>query len=171
MADKINLEIVTPRGKALSADADEVTAPGAAGEFGAMPGHVSLLVALRSGIVTYKQGPDSKRCAVGAGFAEVSAAKMTMLVDECVEREAVDPVAVRKDYQEAETQYNALVAKDVVLGENENERRVMVAKLNWLSTQLELCGEAAPALIRLLDEKQRQEDLRTEEANEEESQA
>lgn len=159
MADKLTLEIVTPKGRALSTNADEVTAPGAEGEFGAMPGHIPMLVSLRSGIVTYKQGADTKRCAVGAGFAEVTPGQVSMLVDDCVEREAVDPVQLRKDYQEAESAYNTLVAKDVIVGENEQERTTMVSRLNWLATQLELCGEAAPALIRLLEERVQAEEV------------
>ena len=72
MADKIQLEIVTPRGRALSAMVDEVTAPSVAGEFGVLPGHLPLLAALRTGIVTYRQGAETKRCAVGGGFAEAA---------------------------------------------------------------------------------------------------
>jgi F-type H+-transporting ATPase subunit epsilon len=153
MSEKLTLEIVTPKGRALSESADEITAPGAEGEFGAMPGHVPMLVALRSGIVTYKQGQDTKRLAVGGGFAEIGPSQLTMLVDDCVVREAIDPVALRKEYQEAESAYTTLTAKDIIVGENDDERTAMIGKLNWLATQLELCGEAAPALIRLLEER------------------
>ena len=38
-ADKIDLEIVTPKGKALSVTVDEVTAPSVQGEFGILPGY------------------------------------------------------------------------------------------------------------------------------------
>ena len=69
MADKIQLEIVTPKGRALEASVDEVTAPSVRGEFGVLPGHIPLLAALRAGIVTYRQGSETKRCAVGEGFA------------------------------------------------------------------------------------------------------
>ncbi len=54
--DKIQLEIVTPRGRALTASVDEVTAPSVNGEFGVLPGHLPLLAALRTGIVSYRQG-------------------------------------------------------------------------------------------------------------------
>ena len=55
MADSIRLEIVTPRGRALTADVDEVTAPGVEGEFGILPGHLPILAALRTGIVNYRR--------------------------------------------------------------------------------------------------------------------
>ena len=55
-ANKIELEIVTPKGRALTAMVDEVTAPSVQGEFGVMPGHLPLLAALRTGIVSVSFG-------------------------------------------------------------------------------------------------------------------
>src|SRR5579884_1142714 len=106
--DKIALEIVTPRGKALSADVDEVTAPSVQGDFGVLPGHLPLLAALRTGLVTYRQGGDTKRCAVGAGFAEAGPDKLVILTDEYTERDRIDPVVVRKDLAEVQQQLQKL---------------------------------------------------------------
>src|SRR4051812_37547199 len=103
-SDKIQLEIVTPRGKALDVTADEVTAPSVEGEFGVMPGHLPLLAALRTGIVTYRQGGDVKKCAVGAGFAEAGPTKVSILTDEFIQREQIDPVLVRKELGEVQQQ-------------------------------------------------------------------
>jgi F0F1-type ATP synthase epsilon subunit len=74
--DKILLEIVTPKGRALSVSADEVTAPSVDGEFGVLPGHLPLLAALRTGLVTYRVGGETKKCAVGPGFAEAGPDKV-----------------------------------------------------------------------------------------------
>ena len=64
MVDKDRaLEIVTPRGRALAASVDEVTAPSVNGEFGVLPGHLPLLAALRTGMVTYRQGSETTRVA------------------------------------------------------------------------------------------------------------
>ena len=68
-ADKIELEIVTPKGRALTESVDEVTAPSVQGEFGVLPGHLPTVSAIRAGIVTYKQGNELKKVAVGPGFA------------------------------------------------------------------------------------------------------
>jgi len=94
MADKIQLEIVTPRGRALSVSAEEVTAPSVDGEFGVMPGHLPLLAALRTGLVTYRVGGETKKCAVGPGFVEAGPDKVSIVTDEFTERDAIDPVLV-----------------------------------------------------------------------------
>ena len=48
-ADKIDLEIVTPKGRALSVQVDEVTAPSVQGEFGVLTGHLPVVASIRTG--------------------------------------------------------------------------------------------------------------------------
>ncbi len=151
MADKIALEIVTPRGRALTASVDEVTAPSVQGEFGVLPGHLPLLAALRTGLVTYREGSETKRCAVGAGFAEAGPDKLVILTDEYADREKVDPVVVRKDLAEVQQQLQKLEAvpiaapdakaADAATAQARAEREVLIARENWLAVQLELYGD------------------------------
>jgi F-type H+-transporting ATPase subunit epsilon len=162
MADKIELEIVTPKGRALSVAADEVTAPSVDGEFGVLPGHLPLLAAVRTGLVTYRQGGESKRVAVGPGFAEAGPDKLVILTDEFADREHIDPVVVRKDLAEVQEQLQTLEAVPMVAvgakgGEAEAvdaraKRDVLVAKENWLAAQLELYGDPPAATQRLYEE-------------------
>jgi F-type H+-transporting ATPase subunit epsilon len=162
MADKIQLEIVTPRGRALTTQVDEVTAPSVAGEFGVLPGHLPLLAALRTGIVTYRQGAETKRCAVGGGFAEAGPDRLIMLTDEYTEREGIDPVIVRKELAEVEEQLRKLESVPIVaadakgaapdLTEARARREQLVARENWLAVQLELYGDPPPATMRPYEE-------------------
>jgi F-type H+-transporting ATPase subunit epsilon len=162
MADAILLEIVTPRGRALAASVDEVTAPSVEGEFGVLPGHLPLLAALRTGIVTYRQGGETKRCAVGAGFAEAGPDKMVILTDEYIERPAIDPVLVRKELAEVEQELSKLEAIPIVAPEAKggdaaavdarSHRDHLIAKENWLAVQLELYGDPPAATQRPYEE-------------------
>ena len=162
MADRIQLDIVTPHGRALTASVDEVTAPSVEGEFGVLPGHLPLLAALRAGIVSYRQGNETKRCAVGPGFAEAGPDKLVILTDEYTEREQVDPVLVRKDLAEVERELAKLEGVPVVAAEAKGgdaaaidargQRAVLVARENWLAVELELYGDPPPATQRLHEE-------------------
>ncbi|HZU82059.1 MAG TPA: ATP synthase F1 subunit epsilon [Polyangiaceae bacterium] len=162
MADKIQLEIVTPRGRALTAAVDEVTAPSVAGEFGVLPGHLPLLAALKTGIVTYKQAGETKRCAVGGGFAEAGPDRLVMLTDEYAERDQIDPVVVRRDLADVQQQLQALgavpivaagaIGADAAAAEARARREVLVARENWLAAQLELYGDPPPATMRPFEE-------------------
>ncbi len=158
MDDKIQLEIVTPRGKALAASVDEVTAPSVHGEFGVLPGHLPLLAALRTGIVSYRVGSDTKQCAVGSGFAEAGPDKLLILTDEFTERASIDPVLVRTELAKVQQELGALegvaiVAPDTKGGDAQGaearaRRDVLVARENWLAVELELYGDPPPATQR-----------------------
>ena len=153
--DKILLEIVTPKGRALSEIVDEVTAPAKGGEFGVLPGHLPMLASLRTGIVTYRQGSgESKTCAVGSGFVEAGANKVLILTDEYIIRSGVDPVIVRSELADVQSQ----IAKTEESGKEGASADVasklaeLIAKENWLAAQLELYGDAPPATLRPYEE-------------------
>jgi len=158
MVDSIRLEIVTPRGRALLASVDEVTAPSVQGEFGVLPGHLPLLAALRTGIVAYRQGAETKRCAVGSGFAEAGPDKLVILTSDFAEREKIDPVVVRKELAEVQQQLTKIEGVPVAAADAKGadaaavgaraQRDALVAKENWLAAQLELYGDPLPATQR-----------------------
>lgn len=144
-SDKILLEIVTPRGIAMSAVVDEVTAPSVKGEFGVLPGHLPLLVALQTGLVSFRVGADTTRVAVGRGFAETGANKVLILTDEYVERSKVDPVLVRKELGEIQAQLDRGEGTE---GDAAEKRVLLIQRENWLAAQLELYGDPPPATMR-----------------------
>jgi F-type H+-transporting ATPase subunit epsilon len=158
MDDKIQLEIVTPRGRALVASVDEVTAPSVHGEFGVLPGHLPLLAALRTGIVSYRQGSDTRLCAVGSGFAEAGPDKLLILTDEFTERPGVDPVLVRTELAKVQQELVKLEGVPIAAADTKGadsqsaearaRREVLVARENWLAVELELYGDPPPATQR-----------------------
>lgn len=81
MAEKIKLEIVTPKGAVLSKDVDIVTAPGFAGEFGVLANHAPFLSTIKTGTLRYKIDSSEEEMMVSGGFCEVSANKITFLVE------------------------------------------------------------------------------------------
>jgi F-type H+-transporting ATPase subunit epsilon len=151
-ADKIDLEIVTPKGKALSASVDEVTAPSVQGEFGVLPGHLPVVAALRTGIVTYRQGTESKRVAVGPGFAEAGQNKLLILAEEYAERQQIDPVLVRKELAEVQVKLEKALSVIESTSETESEKKHLIDRENWLAAQLELHGDPPAATMRPFEE-------------------
>ncbi len=81
MADKIKLEVVTPKGAAISEEVDIVTAPGYAGEFGVLANHAPFLSTIKIGTLRYKVGDKETELMVSGGFCEVSNNKITFLVE------------------------------------------------------------------------------------------
>jgi len=81
MASTFRLRIVTPERQLLDQDVEEVTAPGAAGEFGVLPDHITFLTVLAPGRLVYKSGGRRHVLAIFGGYAEVADNVMTVLAD------------------------------------------------------------------------------------------
>jgi len=81
MAEKLKLEVVTPKGAVVSQEVDIVTAPGYGGEFGVLANHAPFLSTIKTGVLTYKTGAREETLMVSGGFCEVSNNKLTFLVE------------------------------------------------------------------------------------------
>jgi F-type H+-transporting ATPase subunit epsilon len=81
VAERLTLELATPSRLVVSAEVDEVVAPGSLGYFGVLPGHAPLLATLGIGEVTYRIGREEYHVAVSGGFAEVRNDKVIILAD------------------------------------------------------------------------------------------
>jgi F-type H+-transporting ATPase subunit epsilon len=90
MAEKIQLEIVTPKGAVVSEEVDIVTAPGYAGEFGVLANHAPFLSTIKIGNLTYKQGSATEEMMITGGFCEVSHNKITFLVESAERGHEID---------------------------------------------------------------------------------
>lgn len=90
LPEKIRLEIVTPERVIVSADVDMVTAPGALGEFGVLPGHTPMLTTLGIGRVAYRKEGETRELAVSWGYAEVGPEKVTILAEMAEQVEEID---------------------------------------------------------------------------------
>ena len=81
MAEKLQLEVVTPKGAVVNEEVDIVTAPGYGGEFGVLANHAPLLSTIKIGVLTYKKDGQEETLMVSGGFCEVSNNKMSFLVE------------------------------------------------------------------------------------------
>jgi len=90
MADKIQLEIVTPEKIALREAVDEVTLPGLDGELGILPEHTPLISQLKTGILSFRQGADRRQLHVSGGFVEVLSDRISVLSDVAERPEEID---------------------------------------------------------------------------------
>ena len=90
MAEKITLEVVTPKGAIVSDDVDIVTAPGYAGEFGVLANHAPFLSTIKVGTLRYKKDGSEVELMISGGFCEVSNNKITFLVESAEHGHEID---------------------------------------------------------------------------------
>lgn len=133
--DNINLEVVTRTGVALRISVDEVQAPSVHGEFGVLPGHLPLLAALRSGVLTWRVKSETHRAVIGPGFAEAGTEKVLVLTEHFVAEEEIDPTATKRSLEESREALASLAEQGVESGARYNE---FASRAEWCEAQLAL---------------------------------
>ncbi len=144
----IALDVVTPSGRVFSAATDELTLPAQAGDMGVLPGHLPIISGVRSGIVSCRVGSENKLFAIGRGFARVSETEVSLVVDDYLAKESVDPVQVRKELIEVNRELDGLMAKEMSGNDDADKLVKLTTRQNWLAVLLELHGDPAIATIQ-----------------------
>ena len=98
----MRFELATPTRLLVSADVDEVVAPGTEGYFGVWPGHAPFLTTLGAGELMYRQGREEHHVAVIGGFAEVTADRVIVLAEQAELPEEIDAARAERAKQRAE---------------------------------------------------------------------
>ena len=97
-----HFDLVSPERLLLSGEVEQVDVPGTEGDFGVLPDHAPMVAALRPGILTIKRDGGELKIVIFGGFAEVSAAGLTILADDAVMVEEFDAAALAQRIQAAE---------------------------------------------------------------------
>jgi len=136
MADKIRLRVVTPSRLLLDDVVDEVTAPGALGEFGVLPDHIAFLTLLVPGEMSYKEGTARHYLAISGGYAEVLDNVMTVLAPAAEFAGEINTDRVRQAKESAEKRMAELNYEDKEFNSAE-------ASLQWANARLQVASKEA----------------------------
>ncbi len=129
MADKTKFELVSPERLLVSQDVDMVVVPGTEGDFGVLAGHAPVISTLRIGTIdVWDAGAIKDRIFVAGGFAEASAARVTVLADEAVRLTDIDKTAVAKEIENLRAELGA--------SSDDIERAQIVDKLEVANAKL-----------------------------------
>jgi F-type H+-transporting ATPase subunit epsilon len=133
MADKLQLEVITPEKVSLRETVDEVILPAVGGELGILPEHAPLISQLSTGVMTYRQGNDKKQLHISGGFVEVLPDRISVLADIAEKPEEIDTERARKARERAEKRLSAN-SEDIDLSRAQ-------LKLQRAQTRLQLGGK------------------------------
>ncbi len=113
MADELMLEIVTPEKMAFSGKVEDVTIPGAEGEFGVLRGHAALLSAVDIGELNFTREGKKTYYALNTGYAEVTGDKVTILVETAERADLIDKERAKRAKDNAEGKLAKMSKDDV----------------------------------------------------------
>ena len=102
MAEKLELEVVTPDRLVVKEPVDIVMAIGALGEFGILPNHIPFLTTLQPGELRYRKDDQLEYMAVTGGFAEISDNKVTILAEAAERAREIDIDRAKRAKERAE---------------------------------------------------------------------
>jgi len=136
MAEKLKVDLVTPYKKILSEEVDEITATGALGEFGVLPGHAPFLTSLKIGELTYKKGGQVFHLALNWGYFEVEDDKVTVLVETAEQADEIDLARAKAALGRAEEALKRLSPED-------KEYRIQEAALERALIRVQVAAKAA----------------------------
>ena len=138
MAEKMKLEIVTPYGRVVDTDVDEVTATGALGEFGVLPDHAPFLTSLKIGELCYKIDGVSACMALNWGYFETRDNRIIVLVETAEHAEEIDVERAQRAHDRAEQ-----ALKGLGPDEGAKNQRLYEAALERAIVRMQVAGKAA----------------------------
>ncbi len=101
IATRFTLEIITPQRVAFSAQVSEVVVPTVNGLIGVLPKHVPLFTALTEGEIKIREEGKERYLAIGGGFMEVTAEKVSILVSRAVHADEINEAEIKKALSDA----------------------------------------------------------------------
>ena len=137
MAERIQLDVITPERRLLSETVDAVTVPGMNGEIGILPGHTPLISQLQTGVLSYTQGATTHRMLVSGGFVEVNDERVSVLADLAERPDEIDATQARQERESAEKALGSFSG-------SEEEMAQMRARLDRAAARLELSSARLP---------------------------
>ncbi len=98
------LEIATPEEKVYSETVDTVVLPTTQGELGILPGHIPLMTVINPGELTVTKGGQIEYLAIDKGFIQVHGDKVSVLTEQAINVEQIDPAELDKARERAEAE-------------------------------------------------------------------
>jgi F-type H+-transporting ATPase subunit epsilon len=138
MPGQIQLEVVTPARRVLSALVDSVEIPGKDGYLGILPGHAPLLTELGIGALSYVQSGQTHYLTVIDGFAEVLSERVIVLAEVSERSDEID----RARAEEAAKRAQERLAKS---GSTEVDWQRAEVSLQRAITRQEVAGKSSGA--------------------------
>ena len=100
----LTLRVLAPDQSVFDGPADEVILPSTTGQVGILPGHITMLAALETGVMKLKSEGQWSSIVLLGGFAEVEADEVTVLVNGAELGSAIDRSAAEGDFEAAQQQ-------------------------------------------------------------------
>ena len=101
----LTLRVLAPDQNVFDGNADEVILPSTTGLLGILPGHISMVTALDTGVLRVLRNGSWDSIALMGGFAEVEANDITVLVNAAELGSKINSSDAEKELEKAESEF------------------------------------------------------------------
>ena len=115
-------EIVSPERLLAAGEAEMLTIPGVAGDFGALAGHAPFLTTLRPGVLTVTRDGGTDEFFVIGGFAEVNPEGVSVLAEEALPKHELTRETLEARIEAARADLEQLDGDDHTARETSSQR-------------------------------------------------
>ena len=131
-----NFELVSPERILVSEPAWQVVIPGEEGYFGVRAGHMSLIAAIKPGVVeVYKtEGAAPEKIFIAGGFADVTASNCTVLAEQATNVADLNAETIQQDINN--------LNDDLKMANDNTEKSVVQKKLEIANLKLQAVKSA-----------------------------
>ena len=102
----LNLRVLAPDQSVFDDTADEIILPSTTGLLGVLPGHISMVTAIDSGVLRIFKNGNWESIALTGGFAEVESNEVTVLVNKAEMGKNIDSAKAEAELEKAKNQLN-----------------------------------------------------------------
>ncbi|HJO78633.1 MAG TPA: ATP synthase F1 subunit epsilon, partial [Prochlorococcaceae cyanobacterium Fu_MAG_134] len=104
----LTLRVLSPDQSVFDGTAEEVILPSTTGLIGILPGHISLVTALDTGVMRVRANGDWNSIALMGGFAEVEADDVTVLVNGAELGSSIDATTAEAELEKAKAEVSQM---------------------------------------------------------------
>ncbi len=108
----LTLRVLAPDQSVFDGTAEEVILPSTTGLIGILPGHISLVTALDTGVMRVRANGSWNSIALMGGFAEVEADDVTVLVNGAELGSSIDATTAEAELEKAKAEVSQMEGKD-----------------------------------------------------------
>jgi F-type H+-transporting ATPase subunit epsilon len=103
VADTFHLSVLTPQREMFSGEVTTAVVSGHDGDFGVLPGHVAYITSVDPGALVIESQAGKRVMAIGDGFAQVAASKVSIIVSSAKDVAELDRSAIVAELEAAST--------------------------------------------------------------------
>lgn len=109
---KMMLEVVNPYEVFYEGQVERIVLPTLDGQYGVMPGHSPLVIAVTPGIAYFEADGEKTTFAVSEGFAEIGQHVVIIVCNAAEWPSEIDSERAQKAYERAKTRFNSVTSTE-----------------------------------------------------------